>query len=345
MLQSNVAASLALQYTLPLNAIVGKKIMRLFKRLFGRSQEKDEPELLWAIDRAIDMVEPKLRQAGDYRKVYREPVRVALEYARSLAARVPGPVAVNRETFVSDPFVHALFPTVDNVSEAFCASMAVHNYYRDFPETHELFALMGMRRFEKKIMGMELADEIIQQDVMQKAVYFTSHTIECLASTEEQARRLVALSFFDSLVGKVKMRIDARKQEWQSQVQEKNLLTSRLRSADAAAQPALEKELFILIACMQSKTESLNLSNYIEDFEAVLLTPEQHLHLNQVPILMDSMGISHGSTDTDRDKEIIFCELVDFDRRNWTITMVHCSKMKRETFEHKMEKAHRRLSI
>jgi len=319
--------------------------MNLFRRLFGHSQVKDMPGLLPAIERAINGVEPLIKQTRGYRGIYRKSVATALEYANSLAASVPGPVIVNRETYAKDPFVHALFPSVDTVMEAFCASMAVRDYYRKFPYTGELYALMGMRRVEKNIIGMELADETIQRDVMQKAIYFSNHTIENLAPTEKQSRELIALSFFDKLVGKVKMRVEARKQQRQAQLQEKHLLTARLRAADARTRPALEEKLSGMLASMQASAGSLDLRSYIEDFEAVLLNPEQHLRLNQIPIALDSMGIRHDSVDANQDQAVLFSELVDFDRRNWTVTLVHCGNMQSKEFVIKLGKAYRKLSI
>ena len=194
--------------------------MKLFEKLFGRGQAKDTPVLLAAIDRAVNQVEPLLKQSSRYRKIYRKGVITALEFANSLAASVPGPVAINRQTFASDAFVHALFPSVDVVRESFCASKAVGNYYREFPETNEIYALMGMRRVEKNVIGAELVNETIQRDVVQKIIYFNNHTIENLATTEKQARELIAMSFFDSLVGKVKKRVEERKQEMQAQLHE-----------------------------------------------------------------------------------------------------------------------------
>lgn len=319
--------------------------MGLFGQLFGHPQTKDEPGLLAAIERAINGVEPLIKQTRGYRGIYRKSVATALEYANSLAASVPGPVVVNRETYAKDPFIHALFPSVDTVMEAFCASMAVRDYYRDSPHTSELYALMGMRRVEKNIIGMELADEIIQRDVVQKVIYFSNHTIENLAPTEKQTRELIALSFFDKLVGKVKIRVEARKQERQSLLQEKDKLTSRLRAANAQTRPALQEKLSQMLARMQSTAGSLDLRNYIEDFEAVLLNPQQHLRLNQVPIALDSMGISRDSADTNQDKVVLFSELVDFDRRNWTVTLVHCGNMQSKEFVIKLDKAYRKLAI
>jgi hypothetical protein len=153
------------------------------------------------------------------------------------------------------------------------------------------------------------------------------------------------LSFFDSLTSQVARRIEARKQDTQSQRREKDLLVDRLRVADTQTRPALEKELSNLLASMQSSISSLDLRNYIEDFEAVLLNPGQYLRLDQLPINMDSMGIRRKSDDADPEEAIIFNELIGFDRRDWTVTMVYCSNIPFETFASKLEKAYRELAI
>lgn len=319
--------------------------MELFGQLFGHNREKDAPELLQAIERAISVVEPLLKHARGYPEDYRKPVATALEYARSLAASIPGSVAINRESYARDAFVHALFPSVDFVSEAFCTSRALQDYYREFPAADELYALMGMRRFEKNMVGMELVGDMVQRDVVQKVVYFTSHTIENPAPSEKQAREQAAWSFFDCLAGKVKKRAETRKLDKQSQLQEKDLLIAKLRVADAKARPALEEELSAMMANIQAATRSLELHSYMEDFEAVLLKPEQHLRLNQTRIILDSMGIRREGGDANQNDAVVFSELIGFDRRDWTVTMVHCSNMQSDSFATKLDKAYRQLAI
>ncbi len=319
--------------------------MGLFEQLFDHGQEKDGSELLSAIERAVSKVEPLLKHIGGYPGRYRKPVATALEYSRSLVASVPSPVVINRESYARDAFVHALFPSVDYITDALSTSRALQDYYREFPESDELYALMGMRRFEKTMLGMELSGEMVQRDVVQKVVYFTSHTIENPAPTEKQARDQATLSFFDSLVNKVKKRVEARKQNKYLQLQEKDSLMARLRVADAQARPALEQELSEMIARIQSTTSSLELRNYAEDFEAVMLNPEKHLRLVQIPMVLDNMGIRREIGDSNSGEAVVFNELIDFDRRNWTVTMVYCNNMQSESFATRLENAYRQLAL
>ena len=317
--------------------------MEAFGHLFDHGGELDHSALLPAIERAVSAVEPLLKQVGGYPDSYRKPVTAALEYAHYLAANVPGPVTVDRGTYASDAFVHALFPDIDAVAEAIHSSQALQDYQRKFPGSDELYALMGMRRIEKKMVGVALSGQTVQRDVVQKVVYFTSHTIDNPAPSEQQARERIAVNFFDSLVGKVKKRVEQRKQDKQSKLLEKDMLMARLRMANGRDNPVLEEQLAGMINTLQATVSSLELGNYAADFEAVLLHAEEHLSLKQTPIVLDRMGIRHTTDNEDRGKMIMFNDLVGYDRRDWTVTMVRCSNLQNESFAEKLDKAYRKL--
>ena len=319
--------------------------MGMFGNLFSHNSKGGNPELLLSIERAVSGVEPLLKQISGYPENYRKPVSVALEYARSLAASVPGPLMIDRESYAKDAFVHVIFPDIDSLTEAICSSLALQDYLRDSPAVNELYALMGMRRFEKSMVGMELSGQTIQRDVVQKVVYFTSHTLESPAPSEQQARDMAALNFFDSLVGKVKKRVEGRKQEKQSQQLKKDMLMARLHTANELDRPALQEELGRMLNGMQATVSSLELSNYVNDFEAVLLNPEQHLRMDKKTIIMDSMGIRRDADDISRGVEFMFNELIGYDRRDWSVIMVRCSNIQGEPFSERLEKAYRKLAI
>ena len=318
--------------------------MDILKHLFG-ANPKDASSLLPAIELAVSKVEPLLKQTHSYPNAYRKPVMTALEYAHSLAHSLPGPVAVNLDSYSNDAYVHAIFPSMSFVSEAFQASKAIQDYLREHQASNEAYALMGMRCSEKVLMGMKLSGQVIQKEVPQQVVYFTDHTIVDPAPTESEARDRVALGFLNNLVGKVAMRVALRKKEIHSQLQELDLLKAHLHRASAESSPALEIELSKILSSIQATTRTLDLHSYLDDFEAVLLNPEQHLYLEQSTIILDSMGGKLDSAGADQGETIIFNDLIGFDRRNWTVTMVHCHNLQRQTFAERLEIAYRSLTI
>ena len=319
--------------------------MNVFAHLFGHESSPPTPDLLPAIERAVNAVEPLLKQAGGYPDAYRAPIQSALEYAHALAAQIPGPVAINRESYARDPLVHALFPSIESVTDALGSSLALQNHLRASPADGELYALMGMRRIEKAVVGMHLTGQVVQHDVMQDMVYFISHTIENPAASETQARELVATSLFDRLIGKVAQRIALRKQEKQRLLLEKDTLMARLHAADEHSRPALQEQLARLMTELQSAIGTLELDRYQDDFVAVLLDPAQYLRLDQTPIRLDSMGIRRDNAAETHGETIVFNDLIGYDRRNWTVTMVHCTDLQYEEFASRLERAYRTLTV
>ena len=305
---------------------------------------KDPPELQQAIERAVNAVEPQLKGTLKYPGAFRKPVKAALEYARDMALSVPGPINADLDAYAHNAYVHAVFPSMEVVSDAIRTSRAMQEYLQANPATREIYALMGMRRREKTMMGMELSGEVIHRDVPQQVVYFSSHTVENPAPSEEQARQQVSWAFFDSLVKKVVKQVESRKQELQAQQQEMELLMAKLHNADPHDRPAMQARLSKMLSEMQAARKSLDLHKYPEDFEAVLLHPEKHLWLNQLSLVLDSMGIERENTENGA-KTIVFNELVGFDRRDWTVAIVHCHDIPGESFASRLEDAYRKLSI
>lgn len=319
--------------------------MSLFSDLFDKHDAADSAQLRMAVDQAVSAVEPLLKQTGGYPDRYFEPVSVALDYSRLLACSLPGPVQVDRETYARDAFVHALFPDANAITEAITASVSMQEYLRRATASNEFYALMGMRRVNKKQVGMELAGAALQRDVVQQATYFISHTLENPSPDESLAREKIATRFFHRLVGKVKARIEQRRKGKEALITERNTLMPRLRFANDIERAEVEERMSRLTDSLQSTIESLELDRYLSDFEAVLLHPEEHLRLNQTLITLDSMGIRRTANDGERGNELVFSELIGYDRRDWTVTIVRCSNLQYESFAEKLDKAYRYLTI
>lgn len=319
--------------------------MGLLDRLWGGQERPDDPELPAAIERAVDRVEPRLRQAGGYPERYRQPVAHALDYVRKLAAQVPGPVAINREAYASDPLVHALFASADDVRAALCVSQAMRDFRRDHPEAGEVYALIGMRRGTKSMLGIEMEGELLRRDVPQKAVYFTDHTLADPGRTEAEARQRIALGFFDSLLSHVRLRVEQRKQEKTTLEQSRDELLARLRGADRGRRDELEPQLRETLDRLGRVSAALDLRRYGEDFDAVLLTPERYVFLERTAMILDGMGLLR-EPDSSGSTQVEFCDLIGRDRRRWTVAMMYCDRLRDEsTMGERMELAQRWLGL
>lgn len=319
--------------------------MGLLGRLLGNDRGADSPQLAAAIERAVEQVEPRLRQAGGYPERYRRAVAHALDYAHGLAGQVPGPVAISREAYVSDPLVHALFASPGDVHTALCVSQAMREFRRDHPAATGVYALICMRRYTKAMLGIEMDGELLRRDVSQRAVFFTGHTLAEPGRTEAEARERIARGLFDSLVAHVRLRVEARLQERAGLEQERDEVLARLRGSPAERRGELEERLNGVLRRLAEVAASLDLRRYAEDFEAVLLAPERHVYMERTEMVLDGMGLLR-EPDADGSKPIVFYDLIGRDRRRWTVAMMYCDRVQEEeTMGDRMLTAQRWLGL
>lgn len=303
--------------------------MGLLDRLFPSRRPPSSPEQVEAVERAVYLVEPRLLQAGGYPDRYLRGVANALDYVRGLAAQVPGPLRINRETYARDPLVHAMFSSVDEVRSALCVSRAMSDFRRDYPDAGEVYALVCMRRKTHAMLGMEMDGEILRRDVPQEVVFFTDHTLADPGRTEAEARERIAWGFFDSLMAHVAKRIESRKQEKTDLTKRRDELLAQIRAGANGRREEYEAQLRDCLERLTALTESLDLRRYGEDFDAVLLAPEDYLSMQCVAMNLDSMGLLREQPGVDA-AELEFCDLSGRDRRRWTVSLMYCNHVREE---------------
>lgn len=310
------------------------------------SAAADDPLLPPAIERAVEHVEPRLKQAGGYPGRYREAVARTLAYARELAAQVPGPVDLSPEDYTRNPLVRVLFAAPEDIQHALCWSTAMHTYAQR-PEGvgSEIYALMGMRRLEKASLGMECSGQMLRRDVAQTVVCFSSHTMSGPAPSEAEARELLMWSLFDSLVERVAEAVATRRKEQLRWQEERAYMTAQLRHPDPAKREAARQRLDIALKELAKATQALALDRLAEDFSTVLLAPEQYLRLQQTTLLLDGMGIKHQPGDAHDSHVLSFSDLLGRDRRRWTVLLVRCHPRPGATMSERLQEAHRWLRI
>jgi hypothetical protein len=282
-----------------------------------------DPELDAAAERVVYTVEPKLKLAGGYPQRYRKAVAHALGYARDLASQVPGPVDINREAYTKDPFIRAIFASPDEFKSALCMSRSMQEFLKGNSCTigSQLYAMVGMRRREKGVIGMEVIGDTVRHDVPQTSVCFSDHTLTNISHSESETRELLTWSFMNSLLGQVIDRVEQLKQARQALDQKSNEIIGRLHTANGGQRETLQRELEATLAELRSATEQLDLRRYADYLDEVLLQPQAHLHLETLTLHIDDMGIKRAPGSG---REITFVDMISRDRRRWCIALLHC---------------------
>ena len=75
-------------------------------------------------------------------------MEVALKHARDIVARIPGPLALDAETWRTDPLVNAAFASADEIPDIVSRSQEVREFFERGAGRllHECFALFGVQR-------------------------------------------------------------------------------------------------------------------------------------------------------------------------------------------------------
>lgn len=287
-------------------------------RWFGPRIDADLAEIIaWS----VDQVEPRLCQIGGYPRRYAPSIAHAWAYCRDLATQVPGPVTVDRQAFAHDPLVHALFSSPEGIVQALIQSKAVRAWHQDPGEEQGVFALMGVRRWEKDVFGVEDRDGVLRRDVAQKAVFFSDHTFSNLGATLADTRALLARQFMSSLLARVNDRLEEIRQNRQRLEREQDELRARLRAKpdNVACQAGLQQTL----AALSEAVAALDLRSYADHFDAVLSRPEPYLHLRPVSLSLDAMGIHQQAAGDGQATPLGMSEMACRDRRRWIVLLVH----------------------
>ena len=271
------------------------------------ARARDE-EVRLAIEHVVDEINPKLRAVSNYRKKLRQPVERALAFSKEIVASVPGPVAVNRTAWSSDPMVRAFFTGVEDMRQVLSRNDEVHDYFAgDKSAQQPCYALLNMQRSERTVLGVEGSGDIIKRDVLQTSVSFKDRKVVKPAASEAQLRQELEQRAFEVLVAYALERITAMIADRHSLKEKQLLLDMQLRLAqvkqaslsslledrDAGAEDldALQQQQHTTQAFEQASARLLTLDDYIDRITEVLGHPAEHFKARHITMRLSQMNI------------------------------------------------------
>lgn len=177
-------------------------LLRFFRERTVRNADRRRREhrVAQAMERVVDLVNPRLRAVSRYRQRLSPVVQRALDHVEELAGRVPGPIRIDRGSWAVDPVVNALFGSVDRMRWVLTGP-AVRRYVKDHPVGGDCYAVLAATPDVRQQLGMELVGEAIQRDVRQTTVSFSDHEVGLVGDEEEAVRGSLADAALELLVG------------------------------------------------------------------------------------------------------------------------------------------------
>ena len=140
------------------------------------------------IESMIDDIDPRLRSIRGYKKVLSPCVKRILSYAEVACSRLPGPVEFSKETRRTNPTVRALFANHKKMTEVFSQCQEVQDFFKAYPDADHAYMVLGMRKTETRVFGMEQQGDVIRKDVPQKNVTFDDYRITHPSDNEASLR-------------------------------------------------------------------------------------------------------------------------------------------------------------
>ena len=255
------------------------------------------PALAEALARVAELADPMLRAAPGFDKRLTLPLEHALGYCAGLVAALPGPIDINRQAFATDPLVHALFATADDIDQMLGRSQAVRDFLAEPAcwENDHFYAMFAARRLEKKQLGMSQQGDLIQNDVPQLVLYFSGHTLlEPCCQLEITLERLRARGL-ESLLHTFHAHVDTLRQERQglrADVSVERAHLTVLHGTTPGHEYAVRtRHLAELDTRLRENVESLMPEQLLEALADFLQAPEPALHLAPVSITVDRLGV------------------------------------------------------
>lgn len=321
--------------------------MSLFSTLAGllKPAPPPDPALGRALARIVELVDPLLAAAPGLEHKLATPLHHALGYCAGLVDGLPGPVDISRQAFGSDPLVHALFATADDIASMLGTSQAVHDYLAA-PESwagDHFYAMLAARRCEKRQLGMALEGEVIHAEVPQTVIYFANHTLVEPHHQLAETRARLRLAAFDSLLKCFHVHVEALRRERKEVAADAS--AARGQAGFANAPEVATRHLAELDAQLRQLAESLMPEQLAAALAGFLLKPEMSLRLCPVTLNVDRLGVLADAAAVDA-TPISFPELCGRDRRRHLVMLARIGREEaRQAVESMLDRQRRFLLI
>ncbi|HYX67095.1 MAG TPA: hypothetical protein VE935_22985 [Burkholderiales bacterium] len=327
-------------------ALFDRVAAALFGDKAGSADAAAERKLVAEMTEAVvDAVEPRVRLHSRYREKLDQPVRQAIGYLRGLGRQPLEPVPLSKAAWASDPRVNAFFGTADSVAACLGRSPELRSFFdkAENAGVQEAYALLGMKKEERNVLGMELKGDAVQRDVAQVQVSFSGHRIVAPAATPAAARLEVGRRILLRLAQVALARIVAAESKATELAQHKSYLASRMRVLQLARDgmqgvvedpakigeemKALEREMKETVeGYAETKGRLATLEGYLEHIDEVFSHPQQHVSLSHTPLRISRLGVRVEGEASGPVNELALAELTLGEGFRAAIAIVQCPR-------------------
>jgi hypothetical protein len=286
-------------------------MLKVFQTIFGArpavAHQYERSLIDAAVDRTIEATDPRVRSLSGHRRRLEPAVVKAIDHVVALVDAMPPRVEASRRNYGEDDRLAAFFASAERMAQVFGADRALIEFLQgpDGVGTEPVIALLAVERTDKKVLGMAVEGDRVQQEVAQIQVSFDKHRLLDPCATAEAHRRLILRRAFDQLLTLALSRISIAGGEREALAAEQSVLRAKLRALQSAGMGfaqeggegkddpgTLEAKLADVEKRLQASgagagTLPLHLDLLVDTLEKA---PEQ-LRIETAPLLVDRLGI------------------------------------------------------
>ena len=261
-----------------------------------------------ALERIVELTNPRLRFARRYRARLKPAVRTAMEYAKSVVARAAPAREASAAAWQSDATIRALFATAEDLARAFSRSPDLREWCDRNTSAQDVYAVLSMLLVERRTLGLALEGGVLRRDVQQTTVSFDDCRVRVCGRSELELRQEIERRVLDQLA-LTGLALAAQEQSRRAGLeQEIALLRARLRllerrgagltalAGKAAPENSQLARVQTELAMNEANLKSLaagheGLELELERLREVLSNPSDHFYLSTRRLRLDRMNV------------------------------------------------------
>jgi hypothetical protein len=274
----------------------------------SRQEGGDDGAASTTLERIIDLANPRLRFARNYRKRLTPAVRTAMAYARELVAGAAPAREASRGAWQTDACIRAFFATAQDLAAVFSRSPEVRTWFWQNPAAREIYAVLSMELVERQVLGAALEGGVLRHDVRQTTVSFADHRARICGASEAELRNDLERRVVDQLALTAIASAAEDQLRRAALEQERALLRARLRLLGAKGEglsglglrvnPEMGEVARIQMELAQNEANLRSLAagfegleHQLEQLASVFANPAEHFSVSARRIRLDSMNI------------------------------------------------------
>ena len=192
------------------------------------TEQVSEEIIRLATNKAVALVNPRLRLVRDHEKRLRPSVVNTIRFMQGLVKDFPTPRTLSPNAWAGDAALRAFFVAPADIPALLVRANELRELFAANPALNEACLVLGMAYEEQQVFGMALRGDVVMRDVAQRTVNFSDHRTRLCAADEIRLRRIIGVEVYEHLIGEALADIGSGRGERQSLQMERSLILARL---------------------------------------------------------------------------------------------------------------------